>query len=277
MSENQKNTTQPDEQTNQEFKELLAEVGVVDTLALFFSNIIVIVMALVQGWSVAPLLWVYWCQNGIIGLFNWLRMKQLKKFSTDGLKQDEVYVKPTKKSKRDITNFFLLHYGVFQLFYLFFLVKFTDPVPSEVVISMIIGVAIFLFNHAFSYRKNLKMDLSTNPNIGNMMFFPYFRVIPMHLVMFVGAWVGPRSVMVLLFFLLLKTIVDMLMHIIQHIDWSDGLRELPPGEKKPMFPSKEQMTLKGRIKFWFLMAWIALLVLLGIASLIVSEINRGAS
>ena len=108
-----------DPQTKQELKELLEELGP-DTLLLLFSNLIVIVLALVQGWNIVPLLWIYWWQNIIIGFFNWRRMKQLKKFSAEGLKINGERVKGTGKTKKWMTKFFLLHYGTFHLFYLVF-------------------------------------------------------------------------------------------------------------------------------------------------------------
>jgi len=55
---------------------------------LLFSNVIVIILALVQHWSIGELLWIYWWQNVIIGFFNWRRILTLKSFSTMGFKID---------------------------------------------------------------------------------------------------------------------------------------------------------------------------------------------
>ena len=254
-----------DPQTKQELKELLGELGP-DTWLLLFSNLTVIVLAMVQGWDIVPLLWIYWWQSVIIGFFNWRRMKQLKKFSTKGLKVDGQYVQPTEKTKNNSSIFFLLHYGLFQLFYLIFLLTLSKSIPSDVLLSVAVGIVIFLFNHFFSYRYNLQKDLTSTPNIGTMMFFPYFRVIPMHLIIFIGAWAGRGSGVELFFFLLLKTGVDLLMHIIEHVVW---------GKPHDTFAKeKKRITLKQRMKLWFFLGWGAFLALIAIIALIANEMNR---
>ena len=183
---------------------------------LILSNLLVIVLAVVQRWQVIELLWVYWLQNIIIGFFNWRRMINLREFSTDNLKSKGLQTPPTRKTKRSMARFFLVHYGLFHAAYLFFLVQIIDDIPSQVLLHWAIGLAIFFFNHYFSYRYNRELDDASLPNIGNIMFLPYLRVIPMHLVLGVAASIGVRSLWSLLFFLLLKTTADVLMHVIEH-------------------------------------------------------------
>ncbi|MEN8200533.1 MAG: DUF6498-containing protein [Thermodesulfobacteriota bacterium] len=246
----------------------MAELGP-DTPILIISNLVVIVLALVQGWNIVPLLWIYWCQNLIIGFFNWRRMKKLTRFSVDGLKINGRRVKATEKTKLDTANFFALHYGGFHLVYLAFLYSLTLSFPQEAVFSASIGVIFFFFNHLYSYRYNLEKDLAREPNLGTMMFFPYFRVIPMHMVAIIGGWFGADSPLTLFFFLLLKTVIDVLMHFIQHVDWG---KPYNPVVKKGETPKR--MTLKQRLMLWFLLAWVACLILLLVTVLIVKEINR---
>ncbi len=278
-----------DPQTKQELKELLGELGP-DTWLLLFSNLTVIILAMVQGWNIVPLLWVYWWQSVIIGFFNWRRMKQLKKFSTKGLKVNGHYVQPTGKTKKNSSMFFLLHYGTFQLFYLIFLLTLSESIPSDVLLSAAVGIVIFLFNHFFSYRYNLQKDLTSTPNIGTMMFFPYLRVIPMHLIIFIGAWAGRGSGSELFFFLLLKTGVDLAMHIIEHVDWNEEKKEKKmesnrqattnkksksTAKKQAEQPEKKKrMTVKARLKLWFFLSWVAFLLVILFAVLVMKEIDR---
>jgi hypothetical protein len=56
------------------------------------------------------------------------------------------------------------------------------------------------------------------PNIGTLMFFPYARVVPMHLLIVLAASLGSESVTALLIFLLLKTGADVIMHMVEHAD-----------------------------------------------------------
>ena len=183
---------------------------------LILSNLIVIVLAVVQRWQVIELLWVYWLQNIIIGFFNWKRMMNLKEFSTANLKSNGLQALPTGKTKRSMARFFLVHYGFFHAAYLFFLIQVIDGISSQVLLQWTIGLTIFFLNHYFSYRYNRELDEASLPNIGNIMFLPYLRVIPMHLVLGFATSIGVRSLWSLLFFLLLKTTADVLMHVIEH-------------------------------------------------------------
>lgn len=95
---------------------------------------------------------------------------------------------------RSTAWFFLLHYGVFHIFYGVFLVSAISELSPGFLLHGAIGLALFLFNHAFSYRYNKKRDASGSPNIGTIMFFPYARIIPMHLVIIIGASIGGGSI-----------------------------------------------------------------------------------
>jgi len=48
-------------------------------LSLIFSNVVVIIWALWEGWSLAVVMWVYWIQSIIIGFFWFLRILALEK------------------------------------------------------------------------------------------------------------------------------------------------------------------------------------------------------
>lgn len=74
---------------------------------------------------------------------------------------------------------------------------------------------VFFVNYLFSYISNKRNDYKQyESNIGHMMFFPYIRIIPMHVsFFFIAASRGVGSLMVCL---LLKTGVDVLMHMVEH-------------------------------------------------------------
>jgi hypothetical protein len=199
-----------------------------DTLKLLISNLMVIVLALVQGGDITPILWVYWWQSVIIGFFSWRRMKKLKQFSAEGLKINGRRVQATEKTRKWMAASFIFHFGAFHLFYLFFLLSIPEEVPEQVILSVAVGITIFLFNHFFSYRINLGKDLLSKPDIAALAFFPYARVIPMHLVIFIGFEVGRGSKIELLLFLLLKTVVDLSMHVVQHVVWNKPKRSKFP-------------------------------------------------
>ena len=60
---------------------------------------------------------------------------------------------------------------------------------------------------------NKVADEQKTQNIGRMMFSPYARIIPMHLIIIFGAFLGKSS---LIIFLLLKTAADIVMHSVKH-------------------------------------------------------------
>lgn len=208
--------------TRQELYDLIREVGP-GILWLLAANLATMIMALTQGWSLGPLMWVYWCQSVIIGVFHWLRIRHLKQFSVTGIKINGKRIEePTPVIKRWMTNFFAMHFGFFHLVYLIFLLFFLGKIPMEVVLGAMVGVLLFGINHAASYRQHLRQDAASTPGIASMCFFPYARVLPMHLVIFIAAIYGPESVMALFVFLLLKTLIDLIMHSVGVIDWSES-------------------------------------------------------
>ena len=134
----------------------------------------------------------------------------------------------TQKTKMSVAFFFILHYGFFHLVYFGFLVEFLangrDFSFTMDVFSILIMGFIFFLNHLFSFWYNKKEFEEKKPNIGKIMLFPYSRIIPMHLtIIFSGIFIVSGSIngfelfsISVLFFLILKTIADLTMHIIEH-------------------------------------------------------------
>ncbi|PIZ94737.1 MAG: hypothetical protein COX81_02740 [Candidatus Magasanikbacteria bacterium CG_4_10_14_0_2_um_filter_37_12] len=179
---------------------------------LLLSNLVVIVMAVYQHWSLPTLFWSYWVQSVIIGLFQFYKILDLKNFSTEGFKINGRSVEPTEKNKKQTAYFFLFHYGFFHFAYAIFLVGMSGVVAWD---TVEIAGAVFLINHIISYRTNKATDSSRVPNIGKIMFFPYWRIIPMHLsIIFILPFAD--SIPALVFFLVLKTTADTMMHVIEH-------------------------------------------------------------
>jgi hypothetical protein len=166
-------------------------------------------------------MWVYWSQNIVIGFFNFIRIRELKEFSTEGFSINGRPAQPTQETKNHVARFFLMHYGIFHLVYFIFLLVFSrtgwfnradeNAFSSADSIYIALAALVFLGNHVFSYFYNRPRDIG-RPNIGTVMFYPYARVIPMHLTIILGFFLGSR----LLFFLLLKTLADVIMHVVEH-------------------------------------------------------------
>jgi len=183
-------------------------------LSLILSNLMTIIIALLQRWDLAVVMWIYWSQSIIIGLANFIRILHLREFSTKGIQADGKPVEPTTKFKRQTAFFFLAHYGFFHLIYLLFLAG-TFRLPLQNLMPVLLCVTLFFGNHLFSLIYNLRDDMARKPNIGSVMFFPYARVIPLHLTIIFGSFLI-RGAASLLFFLVLKSVADLIMHGVEH-------------------------------------------------------------
>lgn len=193
--------------------------------SLILSNLITIGFAFALNLDIMTILWVYWCQSVIIGLFNFFRILSLKNFSSRGLKVNGRGVETTSAIKVMLAFFFAFHYGFFHLIYAFFLGAFTFAnMTGTTLLSAsafgYIGFMAFIFfaNHLFSFLYNLKKDVGKQ-NIGRVMAYPYARIIPMHLTIIFGGMflvTGAGGPIVLVFFLGLKTLADVAMHFSEH-------------------------------------------------------------
>ncbi len=162
------------------------------------------------------IIWVYWAQSIIIGFFNFKRILHLKQFSTENFRINDRPVEPTVGTKRYVAVFFAVHYGFFHLVYMVFLLAEWSNLSMLDAAGVAVCVIMFIFNHRFSFKYNLEQDLNRKPNIGRIMFFPYIRIIPMHLTIILGGLLAGDSIGALILFLMLKTIADLIMHQIEH-------------------------------------------------------------
>lgn len=180
------------------------------------------VLAVYEGWSLQELMTIYWAQSVVIGYFNFRRMLHLKQFSTKGVKENGVRPAENAATKRRAAIFFALHYGGFHAGYMAFLIPGISEFQGSW-LMLIVCTIVFFLNHRYSYFNYREQDQERKPNIGTIMFFPYARVVPMHLMIIFGHAIGPTTATGLLLFLALKTAADVVMHKIEHSRW----RKLP--------------------------------------------------
>lgn len=185
-------------------------------LGILFGNIVSIVMAVAYDWPLAQIMWVYWGQSVVIGVMNVIRMLSLKEFSTEGMTMNDQPVPETPAGKRNVAAFFALHYGIFHAVYAGFL--WGEMPLAELsmftVMAMVACVSAFVGSHSFSLMHNMKSDFKQKkPNLGTLMFYPYLRIIPMHLTIVFG---GMLSAIGLPIFMGLKTLADLGMHMVEH-------------------------------------------------------------
>ncbi|MDD5593700.1 MAG: DUF6498-containing protein [Candidatus Margulisbacteria bacterium] len=193
--------------------------------SLITANLLVAALALRFDWSLIELLWIYWCQSVIIGVINFIKLLTLADFSTEGFTVNGRSVPANQLTKFSTALFFALHYGTFHLVYLIFLSVFTlagNELPLGPGVTSVAGIVfstlVFLANHLFSFYSNWPQE-RLGTNIGQQMFIPYVRIIPMHLTIIFGAVLGSATggtFVPLLLFLALKTFADVALHLYEH-------------------------------------------------------------
>ncbi len=183
------------------------------------GNVLTLVLAITQQWPASEIIWIYWWQSVFIGVANFYRLWTIKEFSTKGFTSNGQRVPETQAGARSTAIFFAAHYGIFHFVYMTFLFSMSDRselLPATMIdnILAVTAIAGFFASHLFSLRYNATRDFkSKKPNIGSLMFYPYLRIIPMHLTIIIGGALGAFS---LIIFVGLKAIADAGMHVVEH-------------------------------------------------------------
>ena len=174
---------------------------------LLLANAATLLAALVFKWEPAWLLWPYWIQSVIVGIYARKRMLNLAQFSTEGFKSNRKPVPENEAGKRSTANFFAVHYGGFHLGYLVFLLA-EHRVSGlwNMCILAACGVS-FVLSQRTTYAAQHAADLQGKPNLGRLMFTPYLRILPMHLGIIFGSGLG-GGVWLMVLFTGLKTLAD---------------------------------------------------------------------
>lgn len=151
------------------------------------------------------IIWLYWCQSVLIGVFNFLDMVTLKNIDVNEI---NISGKPasSKQAKGCLPMFFLFHYGMFHVgYFIFLLVDFKLSDTNFTYLKWALGGV--LLQQVIHFTQN-KIKYSSMPrNIGRMFFTPYLRIVPMHLTILLPKFLGWTPSLT---FLILKTAFDVL-------------------------------------------------------------------
>lgn len=191
------------------------------TWMLLLTNMLTIVLALYEKWDIGSVMWIYWIQSVIIGVFQFIKILDQQKFLMTNVQIDNQPALPTVASKYFIAIFFAFHYGFFHFGYLTFLVMFFGGVklPLVTISSLML---LFAGNHLYSFLANRARDRQREQSLGAMMFKPYARIIPMHLTILFGGFLLENAgslvanQLALIIFLVIKTGADLIMHQSEH-------------------------------------------------------------
>ncbi len=211
-------------------------------LAIILSNALTIVMAAVMPWALVHLLWPFFIQSVIIGVFWYQRIRSLETFCTDYVMINNRSVDSTPATRDWIARFFAWHYGAFHMAYFIALAILTttsyrrhqQPLPEDstwqligvispvdLIFLMVISFSFF-FSHRLAFAEQVAADRERKPDIGRLMILPYARILPMHMALALGPFIGQAGMTWL--FATLKAIADTLMHKLED-RWMDRRSE----------------------------------------------------
>ena len=184
-------------------------------LPLLVSNGLAIWWAARDHLSLQTVMMIYWSQSVAIGAVNVLRILALREYSTEDLRMGGP-LSPSAGTKLRIAGFFALHYGFFHVVYLvFILVAMTRGRVDVNVPFVLYGAALFAGTDLAALALHWNAE-TRGRNIGRVMFAPYARIVPMHLAIIFGGFVNFHPGLTLWLFQGLKTIADVVTHLIQH-------------------------------------------------------------
>jgi hypothetical protein len=200
---------------------------------LLAANLITIVLAVIEGWDLASVLFIYWVQSIIIGIFTIITLltADMAQPASKGGGWSSL------KVRMFLAGFFALHYGAFHWGYYSIIVEGGLFGPVDFANSGLwASCGLFFINHLFSffYHRGSPEQPAQDPM--EIFMRPYNRIVPMHMTIIFGGililvleFLGITTVMpVLVIFLAVKTYVDIGTHLQKHRQQGDpGGRPLP--------------------------------------------------
>ena len=163
------------------------------------------------------ILWIYWAQSVIIGLFNFFDILTLQKVQVGSWNEDGKPVSDAK-AKGCASFFFLFHYGFFHFGYIIFLFAFVKTTGTFDFNFFGLSIIIFFLSQLIWFISRKTTYAKVPGNIGKMFMLPYLRIIPMHLTILLPAFIGVSAITL---FLLLKTLADVTFYLIANNQFSD--------------------------------------------------------
>lgn len=191
---------------------------------LILSNLIPLIGAKFFSWDVSSIIFLYWLESSVIGLFNVAKMITIIHHSPRqrfALNPNSPITLSASPFGYGLILFFLFHFGVFMLVHGSFLafsglIKFIN---FDTFLSILIAYISMIISHGVSYFTNFVAKKEfLRISLVQQMFQPYGRVIVMHLSILFGGLLLMKSDYEIPIFLLvvMKTIVDLFSHLKEH-------------------------------------------------------------
>ena len=174
---------------------------------LVLMNSYLIYYYLQQPGEFNTIIWIYWMQSVLIGLFNFVDLMTIKNPDETSMKMNNQPV--TKSNMGCAAWFFLFHFGFFHFVYAIFLL--TSNLKGANGKIILITTGIFLAESTIQLIRKKRIPETEKVNVGKMFMTPYLRIVPMHLVILLPSFLGITASII---FLVLKMIADIGMYLL---------------------------------------------------------------
>ena len=154
------------------------------------------------------LVWLYWFQSVLIGLFNFLDLLTVKNGDYSGWSSSSSKL---ENSRGCAAFFFLFHYQTFHLVYSIFIVMQLQGTGKVDFQFLFMGVIAFTLSSLVHFIQSKRQQQTVAVNIAKLFFIPYLRIVPMHIMILGPAFLGWKASTI---FLVLKTLADLVMHML---------------------------------------------------------------
>jgi hypothetical protein len=221
---------------------------------LIIVNLIPLAGAVFWGWDVYTLLILYWLENGIVGVFNVVKMALAQGPLDTRSGQQEVV---TATSRLTLIPFFIVHYGIFWVVHGVFVLSlpafigpgglgagtppiapdgsfigFDEEVAGPRLDLVAWGAIALAISHGASFLFNyIGRGEYRTARLGLLMFSPYARLVALHLTILIGGMLSialgsPIGSMIVL--VAIKIAIDLALHIREHRRAGAGAVAAPP-------------------------------------------------
>ena len=197
---------------------LIRTPSVPSLVGLILANVVPLVGVAFFGWDLFEVMWLYWAENGVIGVFALLRILTAGgKHWLNGL------------INVPLGAFFVVHYGVFWFVHGAFVYALFGDGSREVSLGdlgaafdglPVEGLIPLVLSHGASFVMNYLVAGEYRATSGpTEMAKPYGRVVLLHVVILLGGWlalVAGGGVIALALLVIGKTAMDLAVHVKGH-------------------------------------------------------------
>jgi hypothetical protein len=200
-------------------------------VALVLANAIPLAGVLWFGWNVWTILIVYWLENGIVGVYNVLKMRKAQAPPGPDGGSMRLNGRPVDTgSTSALITFFIIHYGMFWLVHGIFVLTLplfgmmagddVDLTSGLDPLTIVVALIALTISHGVSYSFNfLRAGEYRRVSAAGQMFAPYGRLVVLHVTIILGGMAiavtgAPEAAVAIL--VILKTVLDVGFHLAEH-------------------------------------------------------------